>query len=89
MGHELCVSHLGALGRGRNVWVSPPKSLQFTMVLRHPYGPGIPSVVLIQFLIALAVVKSVRCRVGYEVVCDVVSRIDVRIGCSRMVEMAQ
>ncbi|KAJ2746996.1 biotin holocarboxylase synthetase [Coemansia sp. BCRC 34301] len=56
---------LAGRGRGRNAWVSPVGCLQFTMVLRHPNLKQAP-VVMLQYLIALAVVESIKCQPGYE-----------------------
>ncbi|KAJ2464324.1 biotin holocarboxylase synthetase [Coemansia sp. RSA 2322] len=52
-------------GRGRNAWVSPVGCLQFTMLLRHPNLKQAP-VVMLQYLIALAAVESVKAQPGYE-----------------------
>ncbi|KAJ2058728.1 biotin holocarboxylase synthetase [Coemansia sp. S2] len=56
---------LAGRGRGRNPWVSPVGCLQFTMLLRHPLLKQAP-VVMLQYLIALAVVESVKTQPGYE-----------------------
>ncbi|KAF9583416.1 biotin holocarboxylase synthetase [Lunasporangiospora selenospora] len=57
-------------GRGRNSWISPPGCLQFSMTLRYPIASSafsnVPSVVFIQYLVALAVVESVCSMPGYE-----------------------
>lgn len=48
------------LGRGRsgNQWVSPVGCLQFSMILHHP--PVFSRLVFVQYLVALAMVKSIR-----------------------------
>ncbi|KAI8324848.1 class II aaRS and biotin synthetase [Martensiomyces pterosporus] len=56
---------LAGRGRGRNAWVSPVGCLQFTMLLRHPGLKQAP-VILLQYLMALAVVESVKAMPGYE-----------------------
>ncbi|KAJ2333620.1 biotin holocarboxylase synthetase [Coemansia sp. RSA 2681] len=56
---------LAGRGRGRNAWVSPVGCLQFTMLLRHPNLKQAP-VVMLQYLIALAVVESIKSQPGYE-----------------------
>ncbi|KAG0344468.1 biotin holocarboxylase synthetase [Podila humilis] len=53
-------------GRGRNSWISPPGCLQFSMVLRHPMAASHASAVIVQYLVALAVVESVCNLPGYE-----------------------
>lgn len=55
-------------GRGSNVWVSPPGSLMFSTVLRHPLAlsPSAP-VVFVQYLAALAVVRAIHTYdAGYD-----------------------
>ncbi|KAJ1963707.1 biotin holocarboxylase synthetase [Dipsacomyces acuminosporus] len=56
---------LAGRGRGRNAWVSPVGCLQFTMLLRHPGLKQAP-VILLQYLVSLAVVESVKTMPGYE-----------------------
>ncbi|ORX52462.1 class II aaRS and biotin synthetase [Hesseltinella vesiculosa] len=51
-------------GRGRNSWISQQGALQFSVVFKTTL-PG-PTIVFLQYLIALAVVDSVRTRPGYE-----------------------
>lgn len=48
-------------GRGSNVWVSPPGSLMFSTVIRHPMAlvQSAP-VVFIQYLAALAIVQGIQ-----------------------------
>ncbi|RKP27550.1 biotin-protein ligase [Syncephalis pseudoplumigaleata] len=64
----LCVATRQVSGRGRggNAWVSPTGSLSFSMILRQPINTGLPSPVLVQYLVALAVVDAVRSKPGYE-----------------------
>jgi biotin---protein ligase len=48
-------------GRGSNVWVSPPGSLMFSTVMRHPIALMQQApVVFVQYLAALAVVEGVK-----------------------------
>ena len=48
-------------GRGNNVWVSPPGSLMFSTVLRHPMALSATApVVFIQYLCALAIVSGIH-----------------------------
>ncbi|ORZ22394.1 biotin-protein ligase [Absidia repens] len=62
----LATNQIAGRGRGRNSWVSQSGALQFSLELRHslqlPHAP----VVFIQYIIALAVVESIRSRPGYE-----------------------
>lgn len=53
-------------GRGRNSWVSQSGALQFSMIIRHNVNIRHAPVVFIQYIIALAVVESIRERPGYE-----------------------
>ncbi|KAF2086611.1 class II aaRS and biotin synthetase [Saccharata proteae CBS 121410] len=55
-------------GRGSNVWVSPPGSLMFSTVLRHPVSlTQSAPVVFIQYLAALAMVAAVHTyEPGYQ-----------------------
>lgn len=47
-------------GRGNNVWVSPPGSLMFSTVLRHPLHLNASApVVFIQYLAGLAIVQGI------------------------------
>ncbi|KAI9704500.1 MAG: biotin holocarboxylase synthetase [Bogoriella megaspora] len=47
-------------GRGNNVWVSPPGSLMFSTVLRHPLSLSSSApVVFVQYLVALAIVQGI------------------------------
>ncbi|WPG99260.1 Hypothetical protein R9X50_00207100 [Acrodontium crateriforme] len=48
-------------GRGSNVWVSPPGSLMFSVVIRHPlHVSATAPVVFIQYLAAMAVVEGIK-----------------------------
>ncbi|KAI8052146.1 biotin-protein ligase [Syncephalis plumigaleata] len=64
----LCVATRQVSGRGRggNAWVSPTGSLSFSMLLRQSVKNGLPSPVLVQYLVALAVVDAVRSKPGYK-----------------------
>ncbi|KAI8089957.1 biotin-protein ligase [Halteromyces radiatus] len=53
-------------GRGRNSWVSQSGALQFSLEVRHSLQLSHAPVVFIQYIIALAVVESIRSRPGYE-----------------------
>jgi biotin--protein ligase len=51
-------------GRGSNVWVSPPGSMPFSVVLRHSLTLSASApVVFVQYLAALAVVQGIQ---GYD-----------------------
>ena len=51
-------------GRGSNVWVSPPGSLMFSVVMRHSLSlSNTAPVVFIQYLAALAIVAGIQ---GYD-----------------------
>ncbi|KAG2220121.1 hypothetical protein INT45_006149 [Circinella minor] len=62
----IATTQLAARARGRNSWVSQMGALQFSFVLRHSLRLSNSPVVFLQYLIALAVVESVRTRKGYE-----------------------
>jgi biotin--protein ligase len=48
-------------GRGNNVWVSPPGSLMFSTIFRHPSTLSATApVVFIQYLAALAIVQGIH-----------------------------
>ncbi|KAF4553669.1 Biotin-protein ligase-like protein [Elsinoe fawcettii] len=48
-------------GRGSNVWVSPPGSLMFSTIIRHPLALNTTApVVFIQYLAALAIVSGIQ-----------------------------
>ncbi|KAK4993643.1 biotin holocarboxylase synthetase [Elasticomyces elasticus] len=48
-------------GRGSNVWVSPPGSLMFSTVMRHPLSlSSVAPVVFVQYLAALAIVAGIH-----------------------------
>lgn len=54
-------TQLAGRGRGNNVWVSPPGSLMFSTVLRHPLALTTSApVVFIQYLMALAIVAGIK-----------------------------
>jgi len=55
-------------GRGSNVWVSPPGSLMFSTVIRHPMALNQKApVTFVQYLAALAIVEGIKTYgVGYE-----------------------
>lgn len=57
----VATTQVAGRGRGSNVWVSPPGSLMFSTVIRHPMllmqqAP----VVFVQYLAALAIVEGVK-----------------------------
>lgn len=54
------------IGRGRNSWVSQLGALQFSFIVRHSLKLSHAPVVFIQYIIALAIVESIRSRKGYE-----------------------
>ncbi|KAG0168483.1 biotin holocarboxylase synthetase [Apophysomyces sp. BC1034] len=62
----LASNQIAGRGRGRNSWVSQAGALQFSLVVRHSLSLSHAPVVFIQYLIALAVVESIRTRKGYE-----------------------
>ena len=48
-------------GRGSNVWVSPPGSLMFSTMFRHPLNlSSTAPVVFVQYLAALAIVEGIQ-----------------------------
>ncbi|TKX19146.1 biotin-protein ligase-like protein [Elsinoe australis] len=48
-------------GRGSNVWVSPPGSLMFSTVIRHPLSLNTAApVVFVQYLAALAIISGIH-----------------------------
>lgn len=57
----VATSQLAGRGRGSNVWVSPPGSLMFSTVIRHPMSQmqNAP-VVFVQYLAALAIIEGVK-----------------------------
>lgn len=64
-------------GRGNNVWVSPPGSLMFSTVLRHPLSSTQRApVVFVQYLAALAVVEGIR---TYNTSCSAYARLPVKL----------
>ncbi|KAF7730688.1 biotin holocarboxylase synthetase [Apophysomyces ossiformis] len=62
----LASNQIAGRGRGRNSWVSQAGALQFSLVVRHSLSLTKAPVVFIQYIIALAVVESIRSRKGYE-----------------------
>ncbi|KAI8337315.1 biotin-protein ligase [Blakeslea trispora] len=62
----LATNQIAGRGRGRNSWVSQAGALQFSFVVRHSIQLSNAPVVFIQYLIALAIVESIRTRPGYE-----------------------
>ncbi|KAI9273661.1 biotin-protein ligase [Sporodiniella umbellata] len=61
----LATNQIAGRGRGKNAWVSQAGALQFSFIVRHGLHPKAP-VVFIQYLIANAIVESIRTRPGYE-----------------------
>ncbi|CAO3698264.1 unnamed protein product [Rhizopus stolonifer] len=61
----LATNQIAGRGRGKNTWVSQAGALQFSFIVRHSLETKTP-VVFIQYLIALAIVESIRTRPGYE-----------------------
>jgi biotin--protein ligase len=58
-------TQLAGRGRGSNIWVSPPGSLMFSTVIRHPMAlMSRAPVVFIQYLAAMAVVQGVKTYEG-------------------------
>lgn len=54
-------TQLAGRGRGSNVWVSPPGSLMFSTVIRHPMSHlSSAPVVFIQYLAAMAIVQGIK-----------------------------
>lgn len=62
----LATDQIAGRGRGRNGWISQSGGLQFSLIMRHHIKLRHASVVFIQYMIALAVVESIRERPGYE-----------------------
>lgn len=56
----------GIIGRGKNSWISHLGALQFSFIVRHHVNYKHAPVVFIQYIIALAIVESIRERPGYE-----------------------
>ncbi len=57
----VATSQLAGRGRGSNVWVSPPGSLMFSTVIRHPMALMQKApVVFVQYLAALAIMEGVK-----------------------------
>ncbi|KAF2147818.1 class II aaRS and biotin synthetase [Myriangium duriaei CBS 260.36] len=54
-------TQLAGRGRGTNIWVSPPGSLMFSTVLRHPLSLSTTApVVFVQYILALAIVSGIH-----------------------------
>lgn len=54
-------TQLAGRGRGSNIWVSPPGSLMFSTVIRHPMSlMAHAPVVFVQYLAAMAVVQGIQ-----------------------------
>ncbi|KAG2213837.1 hypothetical protein INT47_001106 [Mucor saturninus] len=62
----LATDQIAGRGRGRNGWISQSGALQFSFIMRHHIKLRHASVVFIQYMIALAVVESIRERSGYQ-----------------------
>ncbi|GAA5796945.1 hypothetical protein HPULCUR_002323 [Helicostylum pulchrum] len=62
----LATHQVAGRGRGRNSWVSQADALQFSFIVRHSLKLNKSPVVFVQYLIALAIVESIRTRKGYE-----------------------
>ncbi|KAJ2163141.1 biotin holocarboxylase synthetase [Coemansia sp. RSA 552] len=61
---SVATRQLAGRGRGRNAWVSPPTGcLQFTLLVRHPRLTQAP-VVMLQYVMALALVEAVAAQPG-------------------------
>lgn len=57
----VATSQLAGRGRGSNVWVSPPGSLMFSTVIRHPMAMMQQApVIFVQYLAALAVIEGIH-----------------------------
>lgn len=55
------------VGRGGNVWLSPPGSAMFSMQIHIPVNSAFASrLSLVQHLVAIAAVSSIRSIPGYE-----------------------
>lgn len=58
-------TQLAGRGRGSNIWVSPPGSLMFSTVIRHPMAlMSRAPVVFVQYLAAMAIVQGVKTYEG-------------------------
>lgn len=54
-------TQIAGRGRGSNVWVSPPGSLMFSTVLRHPLQlTQSAPVIFVQYIVALAIVAGIK-----------------------------
>lgn len=58
-------TQLAGRGRGSNVWVSPPGSLMFSTIIRHPMSSmSSAPVVFVQYLAAMAIVEGIKSYSG-------------------------
>ncbi|KAF2016209.1 biotin apo-protein ligase-like protein [Aaosphaeria arxii CBS 175.79] len=64
----IATTSIAARGRGSNVWIGPPGSLAFSTVIHHSFQDSqSTSVVFIQYLAAMAIVRGVKNYApGYE-----------------------
>ncbi|CAO3648642.1 unnamed protein product [Cunninghamella echinulata] len=62
----LATHQIAGRGRGRNSWISQEGGVQFSLLIRHSLNYKNAPIVFLQYLISLAVVESIRTRVGYE-----------------------
>ncbi|KAI8640680.1 biotin-protein ligase [Parasitella parasitica] len=62
----LAANQVAGRGRGQNSWMSQAGALQFSLVVRHNVNIRHAPAVFIQYIVALAVVESIRKRAGYE-----------------------
>ncbi|SMY20891.1 unnamed protein product [Zymoseptoria tritici ST99CH_1A5] len=57
----VATTQVSGRGRGNNVWVSPPGSLMFTTLLKHPLALSTSApVVFVQYIAALAIVEGIH-----------------------------
>lgn len=61
-------TQIAGRGRGTNVWVAPPGSLLFSVIINHPaHLAASRPIVFIQYLAAVAIVEAIRSYdTGYE-----------------------
>lgn len=61
-------TQLAGRGRGTNVWVAPPGSLLFSVIINHPANLAASRpVVFVQYIAAIAAVEAIRSYGrGYE-----------------------
>lgn len=62
----LAANQISGRGRGSNSWISHTGALQFSFVVRHSIHYRHASTVFIQYMIALAIVESIREKPGYS-----------------------